>query len=679
MNVPQDAENRTSSSSSSGISENLEDDDTCKELSRRLPTTPPAHRFSEFDDSDFMPDSGLNGEYSAGDIKWLFDARTSTFSAHSKVVIRNDKQKQYEQKLVLPVDPSICSSEESVGFQLQKNVFNQAFQHLATGVPSNLPVPTSHTAYLSNNEKVTIHTGRYLSDFDELRIIGRGGFAKVLEVRHKVDRQTYAVKRVQIKSPPENLTLEKLSQEVTILAKLTKNPCSRIVRYHAAWLEEEFRTRSGSGTGVDKTCQKDNHPTSSSESSSSSSEEENLNNITEDSDSSIVFKDSQDTQAKLSEVQFVSPAASSQLSSSSRETVTKQAFYFYSKEQEIVSKGNYSSAVVERSSHKVVEHKGVMSKQEIAGALSLRHPRRRHSSKPLTKYVLYIQMELCGKTLSTWLNTRNNNFQETDEFTCVNYKQNIHILRQILEGIHFVHEQDILHRDLKPLNVFLTEPQLDIKIGDFGLAREVICQEEEELDTLNPRSFGRQLSSDVGTSPYIAPEQMHGSDYDSKADMYSFGIIKYEMFHPFQTGHERIVCIKKLREEGDIPEKIFQHWPEEANLIKLLTSKDKVDRPSASEVLHGCVYCADSEKTKATFQKQLNQRDSVIMEQEKELEDQSKQLALKVKELEKLVSERDKERRAKEEKDKLLKEKTEKLRELEAKLQALEMKSPGSR
>lgn len=198
------------------------------------------------------------------------------------------------------------------------------------------------------------------------------------------------------------------------MAKLTKNPSPRIVRYHAAWLEEEYRTRSGSGTGLDKTRQRDNNRLpSSSESSSSSSEEENLENIDEDSNAFIIFESSQDTQETSSNVQYVQPSVTSQLSSSSRETVTKHAFYLYSKEEEIVSKGKYSSAVVERSSRKVFEHKGVMSKQEIAGALSLGHPRRRHSSKPMTKYVLYIQMELCGKTLSTWLNTRNNNFQES--------------------------------------------------------------------------------------------------------------------------------------------------------------------------------------------------------------------------------------------------------------------------
>ncbi|PIK59842.1 putative eukaryotic translation initiation factor 2-alpha kinase 1 isoform X4 [Apostichopus japonicus] len=591
------------SSASNSSGEKSNENETSKELSRRLPPIK-AQALNGFDDSDFLLDSPPE-DLSAGDIRWLYNSSTGTFNVFSKMV---EKKKRYEQQIVLPVHQSIHNSDESVGLQLHRNIFSQAFQKLT--INRSLPLASSHTAYLSNNEKVYLHDGRYKSEFDEIRLIGKGGFAKVTEVLHKVDKQHYAVKRVTVKSPG-SITLEKLSQEVTILAKLTKTPCHRIVRYHAAWLEEEHASGGEAGSSSKKEDEKvpslASSSSSSSESSSSSSEEENP----EHSDASIVFEESKETSVDRSKTMTVNGSKTSHVSSvissssvsSVKETSVSQAgIYFYEKEEEIVQTDQYTYESLETRNRKGVMDRETF-KREIVDAATLRRPRRRHSSKPLTKYVLYIQMELCGKTLSEWLLDRNDNLLSDGPFSCVNYGQNIHILKQILEGVHFVHEQDILHRDLKPLNVFLTEPQLEVKIGDFGLAREVLCQEEENVEAVNPRTVGRQLSTDIGTSPYIAPEQQRGGDYDSKADMYSFGIIKYEMFHPFRTGMERSICIKMLREGGDIPEKLRSCWPEAViitlvlfvcptgKLIESLTNKDKMLRPSASDVLKCWAYC----------------------------------------------------------------------------------------
>ena len=93
------------------------------------------------------------------------------------------------------------------------------------------------------------------------------------------------------------------------------------------------------------------------------------------------------------------------------------------------------------------------------------------------KAVLHIQMQLCGKTLRNWLDSRNN--LELPNSKIVKQADNISIFRQILKGVQYIHSQNIIHRDLKPRNVFVSNlsnvidsrESFHVQIGDFGLAK----------------------------------------------------------------------------------------------------------------------------------------------------------------------------------------------------------------
>ena len=86
---------------------------------------------------------------------------------------------------------------------------------------------------------------------------------------------------------------------------------------------------------------------------------------------------------------------------------------------------------------------------------------------PLTA-TLYIQMELCEATLRQWLDCRNSSpspsLQPRDNFT---------IFRQLLLATDFLHSQGVIHRDIKPRNVFVSSG-LAVKLGDFGLAKDLL-------------------------------------------------------------------------------------------------------------------------------------------------------------------------------------------------------------
>lgn len=117
-------------------------------------------------------------------------------------------------------------------------------------------------------------------------------------------------------------------------------------------------------------------------------------------------------------------------------------------------------------------------------------------------------------------------------------------MEQILKALNYVHSMGLLHRDLKPANIFL-DKDFNVKLGDFGLAQEVskskIAQAREELhhqkeEYKEPNlkrkmsdSMSEGMSTGVGTFFYISPEQESQNNYNQKTDMFSFGIILFEM------------------------------------------------------------------------------------------------------------------------------------------------------
>ncbi|XP_054748327.2 eukaryotic translation initiation factor 2-alpha kinase 1-like [Lytechinus pictus] len=218
------------------------------------------------------------------------------------------------------------------------------------------------------------------------------------------------------------------------------------------------------------------------------------------------------------------------------------------------------------------------------------------------RYYLYIQMELCKSTLRVWLSERNGRVATKNQFDVVNERDNQNIYKQLLEGIDYIHTQNILHRDVTPKNIFLSHNADDhplVKIGDFGLARvDVITepktpmrfQRNQEVDEccIDP-GVSQTYTSGVGTETYAAPEQLDGTTYDNKSDMYSMGLILYELYHPFLTGMERHKCLERLR-KGIISEEVQKRWPVQYSAIQCLTKDDSKERPSAADLLSGDMF-----------------------------------------------------------------------------------------
>ncbi|KAF9355889.1 Eukaryotic translation initiation factor 2-alpha kinase [Mortierella sp. AD094] len=354
--------------------------------------------------------------------------------------------------------------------------------------------------------------------------------------------------------------------------------------------------------------------------------------------------------------------------------------------------------------------------------------RNSHGQLVTRDLTLFIQMQLCQTTLQDYLVYRNErpvsisrsnsvesskrlakanllgipsspdlNNQKTQsapgsplQQTChkdlVDPAANQHIFRAIVEGVAYIHAQDMIHRDLKPGNIFLgvpagvehlrghhsrldncnpdsltstsisssqagtlttrsissespptymsTDPAqppltkeqiqeelfLNIesmvpKIGDFGLVTDMeggatldddssaqnpipvttpgaekpssapLLRRHSSAVTTSSRS-SRIRTTAVGTVTYASPEQLARPNlgYDQKADIYSLGIIFFELYHPFSTLMERHAVLRTLR-NGELPPDFVSRWPKEAAFVLWLMAEDPRLRPTAREIL----------------------------------------------------------------------------------------------
>lgn len=157
------------------------------------------------------------------------------------------------------------------------------------------------------------------------------------------------------------------------------------------------------------------------------------------------------------------------------------------------------------------------------------------------------------------------------------WKEAVHFLTQILRALQHAHDRGVVHRDVKPQNVMLLHSG-NIKVTDFGIARFT-------------RSETRTMSENaIGTVHYISPEQARGDLTDGKSDIYSVGVVLYEMLTgelPFQSDSTVSVAIMQLQSEPRRPREINDQIPLGLEQITIRAmQKAPADRyQSAAEML----------------------------------------------------------------------------------------------
>ena len=156
----------------------------------------------------------------------------------------------------------------------------------------------------------------------------------------------------------------------------------------------------------------------------------------------------------------------------------------------------------------------------------------------------------------------------------------VHITFQIMKSLNEAHSQGIIHRDLKPSNIMLADVagELDfVKILDFGVAK-FADDRDADIDKTTPK---RRSTRFIGTPVYMSPEQVLGQSVNASSDIYSMGLILYEMLtgEPPVEGTNVAAIAQTHIDPAPLPFKRLDRIPPDLQrLIRMATRRDSTDR-----------------------------------------------------------------------------------------------------
>ena len=394
------------------------------------------------------------------------------------------------------------------------------------------------------NTNEIINKSRLDKDFKNLEKIGKGGFGIVLKGEHRLDKGICAIKIIKLKDINDK---ESIINEAITMTKLTSK---HVVQYKTCWIDNNLGTASKLFNNED---QDDDNEIDNLSLNLNKSTIVNKNEKLKTIKNNTIIDDDEDDE----EIEEENDKSSNNNDLSLSRKISN--LYFNNKKdnsQELKKKGSKYCCNYRDDSHIIT--KSIISNKYIKD--------NNAKSENLNEdEYFFILMEYCdGLTLEQYIKQYAG--KSIDRKIIYNFTS------QILKSLVKIHSTGIIHRDIKPCNIFIKNDQ--IKIGDFGLATRY-------------SNTGKLLKSKKieGTPLYLSPEQKNFKTYNEKVDIYACGITLYEMCSCFSTEMERCNDIINLKNENKINERVSKNYPEESALIKLMTKSDYNERPSAREIL----------------------------------------------------------------------------------------------
>ncbi|XP_019725702.1 eIF-2-alpha kinase GCN2 [Hippocampus comes] len=450
-------------------------------------------------------------------------------------------------------------------------------EDLAVDIASSV-IPRSHILNAPFTSGIQRQFSRYLNEFEELHLLGKGAFGAVIKVQNNLDGCYYAVKRIQVN--PASKQFRRIKGEVTLLSRLNHE---NIVRYYNAWIERNEMPVAGMPSNTD-----------SSEPPSTADRPPPVRKALPRLNELGLADDVEDIAPPPALSSSVEWSTSIERSSSAKCVRHQSSDEEDDDDDEDDGVFGASFLPSDDSNSDVIFDNGgdstdEMSQGEPSKGLVNETVESADSDRPfVTVHYLYIQMEYCEKST----------LRDTIDQGLHNDQNRLwRLFREILDGLSYIHQQGMIHRDLKPVNIFL-DSQDHVKIGDFGLATDhpatvdsgTFEVEESGYAALQKLDPTGNLTGMVGTALYVSPEVQRNTkaSYNQKVDLFSLGIILFEMsYRPMITGAERISVLSQLRAEAI-------HFPDDYSryeqgtqrkVIEWLLKHDPALRPTAQELL----------------------------------------------------------------------------------------------
>lgn len=413
-----------------------------------------------------------------------------------------------------------------------------------------------------------VENGRFENSFTDIVEIGQGSYGAVFKSRHKLENRTYAIKKINFSVPKgRNPRMERLFREVEAMLNLEHR---HIVRYITSWIETDDSSASENGR--------------------SSGFEDGTQNPT----MNFNKKPAQDVYTETSLVdglKHVELRTENLNGDSKQQQILLKRSSSESPTEEIkidnlggnefgldicFGSPDGSNAQLTNSRH---NSKTDLNLPNSSFSRSHSQQQKRHSLNPISpkeSLILFIQMEYCkGASLLSYIRRPDFRFSDSEIFG---------IFTQVIEGLCYIHKKKTVHRDLKPGNILFDE-QGTLKICDFGLAIKMLDAGDMPL---NPSGDQSRLDETVyAGTPLYSPLDMStegGAEFDYKMDIYSLGVILFELLSHFKTDGEKIAGIRALKENGRTNADFKQKYTFRANIVEKLISGQKANRPDAEDI-----------------------------------------------------------------------------------------------
>ncbi|KAI0206702.1 kinase-like protein [Astrocystis sublimbata] len=412
-------------------------------------------------------------------------------------------------------------------------------------------------AHPANDLQLTLHQpqppppqSHYRSAFREDRLLGKGGFGKVYACYNQLDHKTYAVKKVTL--PPtlvkslsdgRHEDLQHVLREVQAMAML-EHP--NIVRYHATWFELPQK-QPELLSGLDDTNNHIRRP---------------LQHLLLDSHA---FSHDDEKQE---------PSVSGGIVFGADTTSSRNA----NTNDRGMNEGWSEDASLGLS---VVDTTSASESNFFAGGDTDSNENESALPQDATgtnQCALYIQMSMYPLTLAQFIAPPSSS--KTNPRHCFHLAPTLRLILRIHEGLQYIHSKGLIHRDIKPGNIFLSDPSdyfdggycdlscktctdsttrgwLNPRIGDFGLVHQLAAG---EVPTSSQSSA--ETKEDAGTAYYQPPRA--GGRKDEKIDIFALGVVLVEMLCRCNTVMQRVDMLKGLQ-CGELPPELRENIENEGH------------------------------------------------------------------------------------------------------------------